>query len=56
MGTSFTNDQLEVIKKLNVNVVLNLDNDDAGKLAAFQIGETLSKNGINPSVIVFDLF
>lgn len=56
MGTSFTNDQLEVIKKLNVNVVLNLDNDDAGKLAAFQIGETLSKNGINPSVIVFDRY
>lgn len=56
MGTSFTNDQLEVIKKLNVNVVLNLDNDDPGKLAAFQIGETLSKNGINPSVIVFERY
>lgn len=56
MGTSFTNDQLEVIKKLNVNVILNLDNDDPGKLAAFQIGETLSKNGINPSVIVFDRY
>lgn len=56
MGTSFTSDQLEVIKKLNVNVVLNLDNDDPGKLAAFQIGETLSKNGINPTVIVFDRY
>ena len=56
MGTSFTNDQLEVIKKLNVNVILNLDNDEPGKLAAFQIGETLSKNGINPSVIVFDRY
>lgn len=56
MGTSFTSDQLEVIKKLNVNVVLNLDNDDPGKLAAFQIGETLSKNNINPTVIVFDRY
>ena len=56
MGTSFTNDQLEVIKKLNVNVILNLDNDEPGKLAAFQIGETLSKNGINPSVIVFERY
>ena len=56
MGTSFTNDQLEVIKKLNVNVVLNLDNDDPGKLAAFQIGETLSKNNINLTVIVFDRY
>ena len=56
MGTSFTSDQLEVIKKLKVNVVLNLDNDDPGKLAAFQIGETLSKNNINPTVIVFDRY
>lgn len=56
MGTSFTSDQLEVIKKLNVNVVLNLDNDDPGKLAAFQIGETLSKNNINLTVIVFDRY
>ncbi len=56
MGTSFTSDQLEVIKKLNVNVVLNLDNDDPGKLAAFQIGETLSKNNINLAVIVFDRY
>lgn len=56
MGTSFTSDQLEVIKKLNVNVVLNLDNDAPGKLAAFQIGETLSKNNINPTVIVFDRY
>lgn len=56
MGTSFTSDQLEVIKKLNVNVVLNLDNDGPGKLAAFQIGETLSKNNINPTVIVFDRY
>ena len=56
MGISFTSDQLEVIKKLNVNVVLNLDNDNPGKLAAFQIGETLSKNNINPTVIVFDRY
>lgn len=56
MGTSFTSDQLEVIKKLNVNVVLNLDNDGPGKLAAFQIGETLSKNNINLTVIVFDRY
>ncbi len=56
MGTSFTNDQLEVIKKLNVNVILNLDNDEPGKLAAFQIGEILSKNGINSSVIVFERY
>ena len=56
MGTSFTSDQLEVVKKLNVDVVLNLDNDDAGKLAAFQIGEVLLKNNIKSTVIVFDRY
>ena len=56
MGTSFTNEQLEIIKKLNVDVVLNLDNDAPGKLAAFQIGNTLLKNNINSTVIVFDKY
>ncbi len=56
MGTSFTNEQLEIIKKLNVDVVLNLDNDAPGKLAAFQIGNTLLKNNIKSTVIVFDKY
>lgn len=56
MGTSFTNEQLEIIKKLNVEVVLNLDNDAPGKLAAFQIGNTLLKNNIKSTVIVFDKY
>ena len=56
MGTSFTNEQLEIIKKLNVDVILNLDNDAPGKLAAFQIGNTLLKNNIKSTVIVFDKY
>ena len=56
MGTSFTNEQLKIIKKLNVDVVLNLDNDAPGKLAAFQIGNTLLKNNIKSTVIVFDKY
>ena len=52
MGTSFTTEQLEVIKKLNVKVVLNLDNDEPGKQATYTIGNELSKNGINPTVML----
>ncbi len=54
MGTSFTNDHLEIIKNLKVNVVLNLDQDEAGKIATIKIGETLLNNGITPTVIIFN--
>lgn len=53
MGTSFTKEHLEIIKKDKVEVVLNLDQDDAGVLATISIGRTLIENGINPTVIVF---
>lgn len=53
MGTSFTNDHLEIIKKLNCEVVLNLDQDNAGVTATLTIGKMLESVGINPSVIVF---
>ena len=53
MGTSFTKEHLNIIKKDNVNVVLNLDQDDAGKTATLNIGSLLLKEGINPTVIIF---
>ncbi len=53
MGTSFTIDHLNIIKNLGVNVVLNLDQDDAGKTATTKIGEMLLENGITPTVILF---
>ncbi len=53
MGTSFTKDHLNIIKSLKCNVVLNLDQDDAGKRATIAIGDELYKNGINSTVIVF---
>lgn len=53
MGTSFTKEHLEIIKKDKVNVVLNLDQDDAGKTATMNIGSLLLKEGINPTVILF---
>lgn len=53
MGTSFTNDHLDLIKNLKVDVVLNLDQDEAGRRATISIGDTLVKNSINPTVIIF---
>lgn len=53
MGSSMTKEQLEIIKNLKVNVVLNLDQDDAGKLGTYNIGEEMLEIGINPKVIVF---
>ena len=53
MGTSFTKEHLELIKNMRINVVLNLDQDEAGRKATVSIGDTLVENGIMPSVIVF---
>lgn len=51
MGTSLTNYQIGEIKKLRVPVILLLDNDDAGNIATFQVGNLLEKEGINVSVV-----
>lgn len=53
MGTSFTSEHLELIKNMKVDVVLNLDQDDAGKTATLTIGKMLESVGINPTVIIF---
>ena len=54
MGTAFTSEHLEKIKKLKCKVILNLDQDDAGVNATINIGDILTKNNIDASVIVFD--
>lgn len=54
MGTSFTKEHLEIIKKLKCSVVLNLDQDNPGVLATLSAGETLIENGIDVTVIVFN--
>lgn len=56
MGTSFTKEQFETIKKLNVKVILNLDQDEAGKNATYTIGNILTQNGIETEVIIFGNF
>ena len=54
MGTAFTKEHLEKIKSYKCRVVLNLDQDNAGKSATISIGDELIKNNIDVSVIVFD--
>ena len=54
MGTAFTKDHLDKIIKYKCSVVLNLDQDNPGKMATISIGEELLKNNIDVSVIVFD--
>lgn len=54
MGTSCTLEQLNAIRSLNVEVILNLDQDNAGIEATMVLGNMLLKENINPKVIVFN--
>lgn len=54
MGSSITKEQLDIIKNLKVNVTLNLDQDEAGKLGTYNIGNKLEELGIHPKVILFN--
>ena len=51
MGTSFTKEQTNLIKKLRVPVILCLDNDSAGYMATYSIGEALIKENVIVSVV-----
>lgn len=50
-GTAMTKDQITLLKKLRVKVILCLDNDNAGQLATLNNGEELVKNDIETYVI-----
>ena len=54
MGTAFTQEHLDKILKWKCEVILNLDQDDAGVNNTLKIGDILQKNNIEPTVIVFD--
>jgi DNA primase len=51
MGTAFTPDHAKLIKRLNVPVVLCLDNDAAGEHATIVNGEILAKEDIEVKVV-----
>ncbi len=50
-GTAMTSDQVALLKKLRVKVILCLDNDNAGLMATVANGEELVKNDIETYVI-----
>ena len=50
-GTAMTKEQIELLKKLRVEVVLCLDNDNAGLIATLNNGAELEKNNVPISVI-----
>jgi len=51
MGTTITKEQIEIIKKLRIPVILMLDNDAAGEMATLNISKELNKNGIDVKVV-----
>lgn len=50
-GTAMTSDQINLLKKLRVKVILCLDNDNAGLMATVANGDELVKNGVETYVI-----
>lgn len=51
MGTALTNEHVKLLKKLNVKIVLCMDNDSAGEKATIANGELISKADIDISVL-----
>lgn len=54
MGTALGDNSLRAIKALTSNVVLALDNDDAGYTAAIRINRQFLQTGIIPHYITFE--
>ena len=51
MGTALTKEQIELIKKLKCEVILSLDNDDAGKNAMIRVIPDLLKEHLEVNVL-----
>lgn len=51
MGTALAKEQIALLKKLNVKVIIVMDNDNAGELATMSLGESLLKENIDMGVV-----
>ena len=51
MGTALTTEHTKLLKKLNVDIVLCMDNDSAGETATIKNGELLVNSGLNVYVV-----
>ncbi len=53
-GTSLTKEQIDLINSFKCDIILNLDQDRAGKDATITIGDIFTSLGKNVNVIIFD--
>lgn len=51
MGTNLTKEQINILNKITKNVIIFLDGDEAGKIAAFKIAINLLANDFNVKII-----
>lgn len=51
MGTALAKEQIALLKKLNVKVIIVMDNDSAGEMASISIGQSLMKENIDMGVV-----
>lgn len=51
MGTALTGEQIGLLKKLKVKIILMMDNDEAGEKSTLANGEALVSSGLKPEVI-----
>lgn len=51
MGTALAKEQVALLKKLNVKVIIVMDNDNAGEMATISLGQSLIKENIDIGVV-----
>ena len=51
MGTALAKEQIDLLKKIGVKVIITMDSDNAGELATISIGETLMKEKIDIGIV-----
>lgn len=51
MGTALAKEQIDLLKKLGVKVIITMDSDNAGELATISIGEALMKEKIDIGIV-----
>ncbi len=51
MGTALAKEQIDLLKKLGVKVIITMDSDNAGELATISIGESLMKEKIDVGIV-----
>lgn len=51
MGVALSNEQIDILKRLKVPVILMLDNDNAGEDATIKNGESLINSGIDTKIV-----